>query len=283
MKRTIINLVIGMVLVLSTNVSNATGGKARSIINRVKGYEYHYLIKPSTLKVEEVAEIQVQPFQTPDAPHPTFGERVPLEDLRVKVEVSQLGEDIKTGGVYKAHQLRVGIYAFHFTPESEGNYSVWFTGYDRTGSEVFTNRFKFTVGEWKLTPDMKIKDSLRSRGPIIGGATGKQTKAFHKLMNKIGNNFAKLKIKVSDAKKMPPKKKIEEILTILIDTAEKFKKTESSSFSRGDSQFKGFAGNLKDGFVELKDMKKPRKNVFVKELKRIETDICFKCHSKFRY
>jgi hypothetical protein len=130
-------------------------------------YAFGVRMKPAIPAPGEVTEITVSANAVPKTPHPTFGNRVPLESAEIWIEMtSPAGEVV---GRYVAHPVPLahGKFAFHFTPGQDGLYNIGIRG-TADGKDSVQADAKLPVNVWPLPAELEnaSKQAGDTRRPL---------------------------------------------------------------------------------------------------------------------
>jgi hypothetical protein len=131
------------------------------------GYSMSYLFVPGIPDPGQVTEITIVASSIPARADPRYGSRVPVNEARIWVEVTNpAGESL---GRYVAHALPLtsGKYGMHFTAGTEGIYTLSLRGKTQKG-EDFRSEVKLPVAVWPLP------EELKGTGDAAGGRTARR-------------------------------------------------------------------------------------------------------------
>lgn len=137
----------------------------------VKTGDFLYTVNmsPGIPDPDQVTEIMIAAISVPKKADPKYGNRVPLEDANITVEVSSPGGE--TVAKFKAHQmpLTAGKYGLHFTPAQEGIYTLAIRGTTADGKALSAD-VKLPVKVWPLPAELQgsgaESDKSGGRAPI---------------------------------------------------------------------------------------------------------------------
>jgi hypothetical protein len=90
----------------------------------------------------------------PKTPHPRFGNRVPIENASLTVEVSSPGGELVARFLAHPIPLSSGKYGLHFTPAQEGIYTLSIKGSTAEGKALVAD-IKLPVKVWPLPAELQ--------------------------------------------------------------------------------------------------------------------------------
>jgi hypothetical protein len=137
----------------------------------VKSGEFIFTVgmKPGVPDPDQVTEIMIAANSVPKRADPKFGNRVPIENANIVVEVSSPGGE--TVAKFRAHAMPLssGKYGLHFTPAQEGIYTLAIKGTTADG-KALNGELKLPVKVWPLPAELQgsgaDQDSSGGRKPI---------------------------------------------------------------------------------------------------------------------
>ena len=137
----------------------------------VKSGEFAFTVgmKPGIPDPDQITEIMISAYSIPKTPNPKFGNRVPIENGHLTLEVSSPGGE--PVAKFMAHEmpLSAGKYGVHFTPAQEGIYTLSIRGATADGKAV-SGDLKLPVKIWPLPPELQGagegNDKASGRAPI---------------------------------------------------------------------------------------------------------------------
>lgn len=127
------------------------------------------VMKPGIPDPNQVTEIMIEANSIPKKAHPRYGNRVPMENASLVVEVtSPAGELV---GRFAAHPIPLanGKYGIHFTPGQEGIYSLGVRATTADNQAVNAD-LKLPVKVWPLPAELQGNGAVgkEERKPVKG-------------------------------------------------------------------------------------------------------------------
>ncbi|MEQ9498178.1 MAG: hypothetical protein RIT81_15005 [Deltaproteobacteria bacterium] len=118
------------------------------------GFSMSYLFVPGIPDPNQVTEIVIVASAVPKTPHPRYGSRVPLENARIALEITNPAGEVV--GSFVAHELPLtsGKYGVHFTAQQEGIYSIRLKGKTADGKDIRSD-VKLPVAVWPLPKELQ--------------------------------------------------------------------------------------------------------------------------------
>jgi hypothetical protein len=136
----------------------------------VKSGEYllSVLMKPGVPDPDQATEVTITASLVPKTPNPRYGNRVPVENASVVVDVQNPAGEV----VHRiaAHQLPLSSskYGMHLTPSQAGLYTLSIKGTTEDGKPI-AGELKLPVKVWPLPQELKGGgDDDKGRRPIKG-------------------------------------------------------------------------------------------------------------------
>jgi hypothetical protein len=122
----------------------------------IKSGEFIFTVgmKPGVPDPDQVTEIMIAANAVPKRADPKFGNRVPLENANLTLEVTSPGGEVIAK--FRAHQMPLssGKYGVHFTPGQEGIYSLAIRGTTADG-KALSGDLKLPVKVWPLPAELQ--------------------------------------------------------------------------------------------------------------------------------
>lgn len=150
----------------------AGAAEERIISKRTGDYAVQLTLRPGDPKPGRLLEIQIEVARVPDFPDPVYGDRVPVNDANLVVQLAPALADVAGGKskIYRAHLVSEGgVYGVHTIPETAGIYAVAISPRTGPGPKV---SFDIGVGVPMATEAGEGKKGA-SRRPAAGAGGGR--------------------------------------------------------------------------------------------------------------
>lgn len=137
----------------------------------VKSGDFAFIVmmKPGIPDPDQLTEVIITANSTPKTPHPRYGNRVPIDDATITVEMSSPGGEVV--GRYLAHAMPLssGRYGVHLTPAQHGIYNLSIRGMTADGKGLSAD-VKLPVKIWPLPAELQGSGDAEKGGrrPIKG-------------------------------------------------------------------------------------------------------------------
>lgn len=263
-------------------------------------YVLRLTIRPGNLKVNHVAEAEVEISRTLDVPDPVTGDQMPITSTRPVATVTPP----ETGrGKHEAPPApsrfvvwpasNPGSYGFHFTPDVDGLYEVTISGMDSTKTDDNSEPQAYSAS-WHIGAGTAASETEQSQGgaavrqstrrPVGTGSGGEKERKLDKLMADIADRYLNLEMMIGKGTpKGGPAEMVLEARAIagLLDQT---KGLTPDAFSDGSAEFDQLTAKASAALAEVANAAGGKDHAkLVRAFDAVESVGCNECHAKYRF
>lgn len=279
---------------------------AEKTIEKGEDFLVRLTLKPGVLKPRRVAEVFVELSRKRDEPDPIDGDRSPVVALEAALTVTApagtTDKKAKKPGPAKPVELLLhnagapGAYFAHFTPSSDGVYTLRIAGTERPeedGGKARPFDMTFRIGVGTATSETEAGQGLgkarRTSGKrrVVGSSANKVDDRLQKLMAEVAERFLETEQSFASAPAKGPSPEVAAALRSLAEKLAEAKGMTPAQFSSASGDFDALADalvkKLQDAAAAAEKPKDAKAVATAKTAFQSTWSGCTQCHVKFRY